>query len=219
MSFTEDDYDIGQSFRSNYEKTKFIAEGIIRKAMKNGMNAKIYRVGHIANNSHHTRKEYINSSNRIFQVIKGMINSRKIPFYYQEKISFSYVDIISKMMLMVISENIQTDQYCFHIENPNYISFIGISKIISSFGEKISLVDYDDFMSNMSLPYSDNEDVILYRNWIERCIKNPTNAALNSNKTLDLFSSNGIVFPSRRDHYLKNIVSIIKEMDENLNLI
>jgi thioester reductase-like protein len=44
--FSEDDYDIGQNYADNeYVRTKFIAEGFVIDALKQGINARIIRVG------------------------------------------------------------------------------------------------------------------------------------------------------------------------------
>lgn len=49
--FPEDDLDLGQGFLNHYESTKFEAEVLVRRAMKTGMPATIYRPGIVVGDS------------------------------------------------------------------------------------------------------------------------------------------------------------------------
>lgn len=49
--FTEDDLDVGQSFRNHYESTKFEAELLVRRAMAGGLPVTIYRPGVVVGDS------------------------------------------------------------------------------------------------------------------------------------------------------------------------
>ena len=47
--FTEGDYDIGQAVGENeYVRSKFAAEGLVLQAVREGLNARIYRVGNLS---------------------------------------------------------------------------------------------------------------------------------------------------------------------------
>jgi thioester reductase-like protein len=50
--FGEDDLDLGQGFLNHYEETKFEAEVLVRRAMKAGLPATIYRPGIVVGDSH-----------------------------------------------------------------------------------------------------------------------------------------------------------------------
>ena len=49
--FPEDDLDLGQGFLNHYESTKFEAEVLVRRAMKSGLPATIYRPGIVVGDS------------------------------------------------------------------------------------------------------------------------------------------------------------------------
>ena len=49
--FTEDDLDLGQGFLNHYESTKFEAEVLVRRAMRHGLPATIYRPGVVVGDS------------------------------------------------------------------------------------------------------------------------------------------------------------------------
>jgi nucleoside-diphosphate-sugar epimerase len=49
--FTEEDLDLGQTFRNHYEATKFEAELLVRKAMAGGLPGTIYRPGIVVGDS------------------------------------------------------------------------------------------------------------------------------------------------------------------------
>ena len=50
-TFTEDDLDLGQGFLNHYESTKFEAEVLVRRAMRHGLRATIYRPGVVVGDS------------------------------------------------------------------------------------------------------------------------------------------------------------------------
>ena len=50
-AFTEDDLDLGQTFRNHYEATKFEAEQLVRRAMTDGLAATVYRPGIVVGDS------------------------------------------------------------------------------------------------------------------------------------------------------------------------
>jgi nucleoside-diphosphate-sugar epimerase len=50
--FPEDDLDLGQGFLNHYESTKFEAEVLVRRAMRSGLPATIYRPGIVVGDSH-----------------------------------------------------------------------------------------------------------------------------------------------------------------------
>lgn len=49
--FPEDDLDLGQGFLNHYESTKFEAEVLVRRAMRHGLRATIYRPGVVVGDS------------------------------------------------------------------------------------------------------------------------------------------------------------------------
>lgn len=49
--FSEDDLDVGQQFLNHYESTKFEAEVLVRRAMRHGLPATIYRPGVVVGDS------------------------------------------------------------------------------------------------------------------------------------------------------------------------
>lgn len=50
--FAEDDLDLGQEFLNHYEATKFESEVLIRRAMRHGLRATVYRPGVVVGDSH-----------------------------------------------------------------------------------------------------------------------------------------------------------------------
>ncbi len=50
--FPEDELDLGQGFLNHYESTKFEAEVLVRRAMRHGLSATIYRPGVVVGDSH-----------------------------------------------------------------------------------------------------------------------------------------------------------------------
>ena len=225
--FSEKTFDIGQSFLSGYEKSKFDAEKLVRNALDKGLECKIYRVGHIAANSVTGKFQKNAGENRIIQLLEGMMILGKIPVSYNEKVSFSHVDVVSKMMSNVVTGRINTDLNCIHLENTAYYSIRELLPILKKMGYAVKIVNDEEFKSAV-LAFKgsiyENERIDMFKIWINRYISQKRNIEYLSTESNDLFGNYGLVFPELKDDWLISL--IIEELfnnkakaSKNLNLV
>lgn len=198
VDFSEDDFSYGQAFISDYERSKFEAEKMIRLFLENGGMGGIYRVGHIAADSLYGRFQRNIDQNRIFQIIKGIILVKKSPHIYNENLSFSYVDIVAKGISHCCLGIIDSQSECLHIDNPDYLSFNKIVEMLRQIGYHIDSVDMNDFkdtIDNYEGVDSDKRSVDLMHNWIQRSVDFPRKVGYINGKSLDLMGKAGLYFP------------------------
>ena len=78
--FTEADYDIGQNWESNiYVKSKFLAEGLVFKAMEDGLRAKIFRLGRLVGRECDGKFQKNPETNAFYLLMKGFCQIGAIP--------------------------------------------------------------------------------------------------------------------------------------------
>ncbi|MDO6434608.1 thioester reductase domain-containing protein [Flavitalea sp. BT771] len=214
--FDEDSLDQGQSFISDYERTKFEAEKIVRTFFSQGGKGKIYRTGHIAADSLRGRFQCNPEQNRVYQLIKGMLLLGKIPADYQEKISFSYVDVVARALVRLSLDLIGTDMQCLHLENPQYLSFGRITVMLKQMGYTIEAVDMDTFEEAVAAfdgPPKDREIVHLMRTWVLRSMDFPRKTIYLHGRSLDTLARSGLYFPETDFGWFSHMVRQGIDMD------
>lgn len=210
VTFAEKDFDYGQEFVSDYEKTKFEAEQIVREFFNRGGSGRIYRSGHIAADSVNGKFQHNIHQNRVFQVIKGMMLLKQVPDLYQECVSFSYVDVVAGAIANFSLDKIESDMECLHLENPQYISFKGIAKMLNEMGYGIEVVDIATFNSsvtNFKGVQKDQETVNLFSLWVQRSINSPRNVSYALADSLDTIACAGIYFPESTYSWFTSMIN------------
>jgi amino acid adenylation domain-containing protein/thioester reductase-like protein len=196
--FSEDDLNYGQAFNSDYEMTKFESEQQLRNFFAIGGRGKIYRVGHIAADSIHGRFQANIESNRIFQIIKGMLLLKQCPKVYDEEIAFSHVDIVSKGICSAALFPNLTNLSCLHIENSTRLPFSSITGLLQKIGYVVKAVELDIFWEAAAHFEGTPEEknlVELYQTWIQRHLAFPKHITYRNGQTIDALASAGLYFP------------------------
>ena len=78
--FTEDDFDIGQIWEDNiYVRSKFMAEKLVFDAIKNGLRAKIFRLGRLVGRARDGKFQQNPETNAFYLLMKGFVQKGVIP--------------------------------------------------------------------------------------------------------------------------------------------
>ncbi|MCV9927838.1 AMP-binding protein [Flavobacterium sp. LS1R49] len=209
QDFSEHHFDINQKFLSGYEKSKFQAEKIVRMAFDQGLKGKIYRVGHIGAHSVTGKFQKNAGDNRVIQVLNGIIALNQIPVSYTEKISFSYVDVISNIITSMALQKIICDLDCIHLENTAYFSIKEIASIMNHIGYPCKIVD-DAVFKNAVLNFKGSEKeyecIYGYNIWVNRFLSQKRNVKYLSNESNEIFSKYGVIFPELSKDWLKKLI-------------
>jgi thioester reductase-like protein len=115
--FTEDDYDIGQIWEDNvYVKSKFLAEGLVFDAIKDGLDAKIFRLGRLVGRSSDGQFQINPETNAFYLTLKGLIQMGVLPeAEAATPIEVTPVDVSAKEVLLLKN----SERTVFHIMNPD----------------------------------------------------------------------------------------------------
>lgn len=205
ITFTEDDFDIGQSFENiPYPKSKYQAEKIIRTELDNRKDFMILRPGNIYGDSEHGRYPfYYTQGNDIFyNLIKTFVETGVAP-KFNFHLDMTPVDYVSKVIAMILT----TDQYwsqTFHLFNPNILPFPKLLRMLRHVGYKIKLVDipeYNELNTNGQLtchgiPYSSISTNLIH--FYHHSFVQETKFHLSCDKTVSLLKKHHIKCPKIR---------------------
>ena len=126
IDFTENDYDIGQVWENNiYVKSKFLAEGLVFNALKQGLDAKIFRLGRLMGRMSDGRFQINSDTNAFYLLMKGIMQVGAIPNEFANiKTDVMPVDLAVKEVLALRSG----ESTVYHIMNFNPPSFLAVLK-------------------------------------------------------------------------------------------
>jgi amino acid adenylation domain-containing protein/thioester reductase-like protein/non-ribosomal peptide synthase protein (TIGR01720 family) len=142
--FSERDFDLGQSFRNHYERSKFESEKLVRIWQQSGKTASIYRSSHIAANSFTGRFQENISANRLYLALRSSLRLGMAPFKPSEKIHFSYVDTVAKGIVKLALKKEYTGS-TYHVENPHTLSHYDLFRALQGLGYPILILSEKDY--------------------------------------------------------------------------
>lgn len=136
VKFTENDYDIGQVWENNiYVKSKFLAEGLVLMAKKEGLDAKIFRLGRLCGRASDGKFQINPSTNAFYLFMKGFAQIGALPEDAADvKLDVMPIDVCAGEVL-ALSE---APGSVFHIMNPDPPGF---GEIMQAVNEECLIVD------------------------------------------------------------------------------
>lgn len=119
--FDEDALDVGQDFLNEYERCKFLAEGIVRELAYRGHSAFIYRSGNVTGHSQTAMFQRNANANRWVQCINAIAHAGYAPAQYDEPLVLSPVDIVARgIVSLSLDPSLRSGTY--HVDSPYAIS-------------------------------------------------------------------------------------------------
>ncbi|WP_319003938.1 amino acid adenylation domain-containing protein [Pseudomonas sp. L5B5] len=119
--FDEDALDVGQDFLNEYERCKFLAEGIVRELAYRGHSAFIYRSGNVTGHSQTAMFQRNANANRWVQCINAIAHAGYAPAQYDEPLVLSPVDIVARgIVSLSLDPSLRSGTY--HVDSPYSIS-------------------------------------------------------------------------------------------------
>ncbi|MGG0262724.1 SDR family oxidoreductase, partial [Bacillus mycoides] len=86
--FSEQDFDRGQQVENVYVESKFLAEKLVRKAMRDGVLATVYRVGNLVGRTQDGKFQQNIGDNAFYRLIKALLLLQKAPDFP------TYIDLV-----------------------------------------------------------------------------------------------------------------------------
>lgn len=116
--FTEKDFYIGQNYMDNlYVRSKFEAENLVLKAIDEGLEATIFRMGNLTGRYIDGIFQKNINENAFYNRLKSIISIKAIPKYLlSQEIEFTPVDFASKIVT-ILSMKKESRGRAFHIYN------------------------------------------------------------------------------------------------------
>ena len=192
VDFTERDLDIGQIWERNiYIKSKFLAEERVNQAIKEGLDAKIFRLGRLVGRASDGKFQINPNTNAFYLFVKGFLKIGAAPIdASQIKLDLMPIDICARQVLMLRDGK----ERVYHIMNGNPPSF---AQIMQAADDGFILADADIFAEK----FRQNADklgrelmALVMNNW--RMMNNTQESiSVKNDITLSELESNGFVMP------------------------
>jgi amino acid adenylation domain-containing protein/thioester reductase-like protein len=216
ITFTENDFYIGQNYINNvYVKSKFEAENIVFKAVKNGLNASVFRVGNLTGRYDDGRFQENIKENSFYQVLKSIV---ELGFIYDEMLEhvfeFTPIDFCSKAIVEIMKENYSSGKV-FHIFNHNFIKISDFLNILKTLKINIKIYNNEIFkkhfdeISKEKNKYKAVEGLINYFN-VEKTIGNKKLVKCSSDITLEHLRQMNFYWPEINSLYLEKILNYMR---------
>ena len=143
--FTEKDYDIGQIWEENiYVKSKFLAEGQVLQAAKEGLHVKIFRLGRLVGRASDGVFQRNPESNVFYLILNAFRQLGVLPMKSAaEKVDLMPIDVCAQQVLALKNG----ESRIYHIMHPNPPA---LSAVMQAVAPKIAIVDDDDFARILS---------------------------------------------------------------------
>ncbi len=193
VKFTENDYDIGQVWENNvYIKSKFLAEGLVFMAKKEGLDAKIFRLGRLCGRASDGKFQINPSTNAFYLFMKGFSQIGALPEDAADvKLDVMPIDLCAKEVL-ALSE---TDGGVFHIMNPDPPGFGEIMQAVNEECLIVNNLQFGDIFRENCRKLDSGLLGFIMNNW--RLIGSQQHAVeVTNEKTVEALKKAGFVPPA-----------------------
>jgi amino acid adenylation domain-containing protein/thioester reductase-like protein len=119
VQFFEMDFDIGQNWKDNvYVRTKFLAEDAIYRAIEQGLDARVYRVGRLVGRTQDGKFQENPESNAFFLLMRAIRISQAIPTsMMEETLELTPVDDCAHAIVALGNSTLTT----LHLASPHLV--------------------------------------------------------------------------------------------------
>lgn len=140
-AFTEEDYDIGQAWENNiYVKSKYLAEGLVLKAAKEGLNVKIFRLGRLVGRASDGVFQKNPQNNVFYLLMKGFHQIGAIPeIVAQVNVDLMPIDVCAEEVLALRDSEGMIYHIMSHIP-------VTLEETVKALDERIQVVAEDVFI-------------------------------------------------------------------------
>ncbi|AMO33324.1 non-ribosomal peptide synthetase [Lysinibacillus sphaericus] len=143
--FYERDFDKGQQLDNVYVESKFLAEKLVRKAIKEGVSATVYRVGNLVGHTLDGRFQENIEENAFYRLIKAILLLQMAPDI-RTCIDLVPIDFGSKAIVQLVC-TMETEGETFHIINPVQLEWKQFIEYVIQMGHPIKIVNTEQFMN------------------------------------------------------------------------
>ncbi|MFJ8119904.1 non-ribosomal peptide synthetase [Bacillus mycoides] len=211
--FSEQDFDRGQRVENVYVESKFIAEKLVREAMKEGVPATVYRVGNLVGHTRNGKFQQNIEGNAFYRLIKALLLLKKAPDI-QTKVDLVPVNFGSEVIVGLTCTE-QSKGETFHICNPVQLEWQQFIAHLQQTGYSLELIQGAEFMNlftNHALSEEQRYALELLIPVLEETEKN-SEAIITCHHTQQFIKALGIVCEHPNQEWISKLISYGKEID------
>ena len=191
--FTEHDFQIGQNWSENvYVKSKFLAEAEIYRALKQGLHAKVFRLGRLVGRDADGVFQKNPDSNAFYLMLRAGIRLGALPLSLADTgIDLTPVDICAEAAVALSRSEATT----YHLVSPQEISLRRITEIIAP---QVMILEDAVFSERLeaALRQDDRQILAPLVEFWNRARQKPVRISVSAQKTHQALKELGFIWPS-----------------------
>lgn len=211
--FSEQDFDRGQRVDNVYVESKFIAEKLVREAMKEGVPATVYRVGNLVGHTRDGRFQQNIEGNAFYRLIKALLLLKKVPDI-QTKVDLVPVNFGSEAIVGLACTD-QSKGETFHICNPVQLEWQQFIAHLQQTDYSLEFIQGKEFMNlftNQALSEEQRYALELLVPVLEETEKN-SEAIITCHHTQQFIKALDIVCELPNQEWISKLISYGKELE------
>lgn len=219
--FTENDFNFGNQHIDNvYIHSKIEAEEEVTKAIENGLEATILRVGNLTER-YIDGKFQINAKENMFHnLLKCIIEIGFVPEYLSEKeLEFTPVDLCSQAIVEIVVSK-KEKRPVFHIFNHNYIKLKDYLEILNHLDFHVSTLNcsYEGFIKYALLSNKKPATLNFLMEYLkqEYQYKNKVKVNIASDMTIKYLRNFGFEWPKVEMEYIAKTINFYKDLSYSI---
>lgn len=213
-AFTENDSYIKQNYEDNvYVKSKFLAEQEIFKAISEGTDANIYRVGNLTNRYCDGQHQFNLEDNAFMSRFKFMLQyGVAAKDLFSNKVEFTPIDYCGEIIMkFVTSDRIEKyDSDCvYHIYNHKKVDLERMMGLLDTLGYSIKLLSNDEYRElvlNLSKDINKQKDIQNLMSLGNSSKSQNKQVTIDSMKTQEKLKMLDIDWPTINEEYLEKVI-------------
>lgn len=209
--FSEKSFYIGQNTEENeYVKSKFQAERIVYDSMRNGLNARVFRIGLLTSSVSGVFQMHP-EKNAFANRLKALCELGCVPrSMLSHKIEMTPVDCCAEAILGLA--RMETKQTAYHVQNPHTVSLGQIIAILEQSGCRIRVLSDNSFLKKVNQASKQGNDTIITGvAGVKSAFLGSEKIKVTADTTLGLLSGSGFSWPFIDEAYIRDFLMCINK--------
>jgi thioester reductase-like protein len=216
VKFNENDFFIGQNYMDNlYIRSKFEAENLIYKAVEQGLNATILRMGNLTGRYSDGHFQQNINENAFYNTLKSIQDLKVVSDEMLNwNLEFTPIDFCSKAIVIAAGiSNLQGKT--LHLNNHNTLRMKELIEIFDKFGIYVNILNRTQFKEYIREVSKNKEKrkllsgIINYIN-SEGTLNDKNSIKISSENSINFLSKLSFEWPLIDKNYIKKVVDIWK---------
>ncbi len=217
-TFTENDFYIGQNYYENlYVRSKFEAENLIYRAVKQGLNATVHRMGNLTGRYSDGKFQPNIADNGFYSAMKSIITLGAVSDkLLSEKIEFSPVDFAAQAIVKILCTS-QSCGHIFHVFNPHLIKIADLLNVFHNIDIHVQTLRHNQLKEAMHLSSVKSSTLDAYSGMMVYLKDNgelayPAPIDIHADFTYAYLGRLNLQWPIVEEFYLKRLTDYLKDM-------